>query len=341
MSTPEPTDTSVAKRPLGARLRRIAKLLIWNAALIMLVFVLFFLLLPMSQNFTALRKDMLVLDESLVPRYKPNLRDAVYRHGSLSSDPDYEPIRLSTNSLGFRDYDHPAEKPPGTIRVAFCGDSFVFGMDVPQADTLPSLLEAEFARRGGLNGQRVEVFNFGLPGLNFEGMGRVAQLYAVPTKPDVVLFSFISDDISRTDVITLQEWMRPIDSVLRVLPKGLANFISDDLIVRYKMARYGFDYRVLKAFPSLYRERVRVVAEYLKSLADEGGFRLGVVDFSRFPPARQAFRAFRAEHGEDALRLISDFPLELNPVNAHPTVNSNRSTAPVIADAIEEMLANP
>jgi hypothetical protein len=304
----------------------------------------FLLLYPLTKNFSPLRADAFATDAELVPRFRPNLRDEPYLHTKASFDPRYEVLRISTNSAGFRDREHALAKPAETLRVAFVGDSFVFGMDLTDAQTITAVLQAELDRRGGVGGRPVEVLNFGLPGLNFEGMGRVTQLVAAAYHPDVVLYSFISDDVSRTDVIALREWLLPIEPWLRKLPSGLADFVRDDLLVRYKMVRYDLDYRVFTWLPSLYRERIAVVADYLTGLAASGGWKMGVVDYSQFPLARQGFEEYLAAHtvdGQPPFALLTGFDVELNDRNAHPTAECQQKLAPLLADAIAGMLRKP
>ena len=56
---------------------------------------------------------------------------------------DYE---IRTNSLGFRDIEHPISKPPGELRIIVIGDSFVEGQGAP--------LRTDLAESTGENAQR-------------------------------------------------------------------------------------------------------------------------------------------------------------------------------------------
>lgn len=324
--------------------RRVGCLVLVNVAAIGLLLLGFLILYPLTQSFTELRADALSRDASLVPRFRPNLRNEPYLHTKRSFDPTYEVLSISTNSAGFRDRERSLQKPADTWRVAFVGDSFVFGLELADDQTLPRRLEDEFQRRGGLGGRAVEVLNFGLPGLNFEGMGRVTQIVVAEYHPDIVLYSFISDDISRTDVIALHEWLAPVEPFLHELPSWLADWVRADVLVRYKMIRYDLDFRVFAAIPSLYRDRIAVVADYLTGLARTGGWKLGIVDFSRFPLARQGFESYLAAHtvdGKAPFRLLTGFDVELNPRNAHPTEASHVRLAPLVADMVAQMLTTP
>jgi hypothetical protein len=67
-------------------------------------------------------------------------------------------IRVTHNSLGFRDHEFPVEKPDGELRILTLGDSFTYGTGVRLEDTWPEVLETLI--RKGRPG-RVEVINGG------------------------------------------------------------------------------------------------------------------------------------------------------------------------------------
>lgn len=68
-------------------------------------------------------------------------------------------VRTSVNSVGFRDAEHSASKPPGVVRVALLGDSFVEALQVPFEKTAGRVLERRLA---ATNAGRFEVLNFGI-----------------------------------------------------------------------------------------------------------------------------------------------------------------------------------
>lgn len=95
------------------------------------------------------------------------------------------------NELGMRDGPVGA-KPPGTRRVLVLGDSFVFGVGVDVAESLPKALERHLAV-AGLG--PVEVWNAGVPGYSPFQELRMLERLAPVLEPDLVLqVIFMGDD---------------------------------------------------------------------------------------------------------------------------------------------------
>jgi hypothetical protein len=68
-------------------------------------------------------------------------------------------VQVSTNSFGFRDKPRARDKPPGAVRIAVLGDSFIEGIQVPLEQTATAQLEARLDERLPA---RAEVLNFGV-----------------------------------------------------------------------------------------------------------------------------------------------------------------------------------
>jgi hypothetical protein len=66
---------------------------------------------------------------------------------------------MECNALGFRDVDHPIEKPPGTRRIVVVGDSFCEAAQVNLGETFWRLLPADVQAQGG---GPVEAINLGV-----------------------------------------------------------------------------------------------------------------------------------------------------------------------------------
>lgn len=95
---------------------------------------------------------------------------------------------FSTNSFGMRDREYPKQKPANTIRVAIIGDSFAMGSGVNDEENYPAVLETLLA--DGVNGQSVEVLNFGVGGYNLWNYEAVLSERAMAFDPDVVVIGF-------------------------------------------------------------------------------------------------------------------------------------------------------
>ncbi len=70
------------------------------------------------------------------------------------------PRHVSINSLGFRDREREARKPPGVFRIVILGSSNTYGADVDNDETYPAQLERLLNERGGPT--RFEVWNAGI-----------------------------------------------------------------------------------------------------------------------------------------------------------------------------------
>ncbi|MGB2752738.1 MAG: SGNH/GDSL hydrolase family protein [Pyrinomonadaceae bacterium] len=68
------------------------------------------------------------------------------------------------NGDGFRDVEHSIEKPPGTIRIAVIGDSYVEAFQVEQSESFTNFVRDEITKCGGAGGKQVEMLNFGVSG---------------------------------------------------------------------------------------------------------------------------------------------------------------------------------
>ena len=127
-------------------------------------------------------------------------------HASFTwaSDPDGFAFDHALNLYGFRDREWSLEKPPGTTRVAFVGDSFVEGFSAPAEATIPATFAA-------LAGSAVDVLNLGLGGGDLPAYARLLR-DAVPLfgPEDVILMVFANDVLpTRFDPAWLRDGLAP------------------------------------------------------------------------------------------------------------------------------------
>jgi lysophospholipase L1-like esterase len=104
-----------------------------------------------------------------------------------------EPVAHDVNGLGYRGPERPQQKQPGVMRVAVLGDSFAYGQAVRADQAIPAYLEPELRSR--LPGKNVEVFNFGVPGLNAQEYREQFELFAAKWQPDVVIIYLFENDL--------------------------------------------------------------------------------------------------------------------------------------------------
>lgn len=101
------------------------------------------------------------------------------------------PWASKMNSQGFRDLDRPFKKPEGVFRVAFLGDSYVWGM-VDYADNFPTHLERLLNESGP--DRRIEIVNLGVPGYGPSETLQLWEHYATRYQPDAVIYGFFYDN---------------------------------------------------------------------------------------------------------------------------------------------------
>jgi hypothetical protein len=103
-------------------------------------------------------------------------------------------VRIRTNSLGMHWREVAREKPEGVRRVAFLGDSFVFGCWTPSVE---SSLVGVFER--GYPGGRVEALNFGVGGYGTSDEELLLNEEVLSFAPDwVIVGLFTGNDFRDT-----------------------------------------------------------------------------------------------------------------------------------------------
>ncbi len=129
--------------------------------------------------------------------------------------PDY--TKGEINPQGFRDKRDLAriEEKSGKVRIMVLGDSFVFGVHVENAQTIPGQLEAKL-------GDEYEVYNLGVSGWGVDQMYLAYVTYESRIRPDIVILAYIDDDVKR-----VPEAHRNWEAV----DKPLLKLANDSLIV--------------------------------------------------------------------------------------------------------------
>jgi hypothetical protein len=116
----------------------------------------------------------------------------VYGGGELS----FYDYQGASNSLGYRDREHPLAKPPGVYRIAVLGDSVAAGLKVERtADVFPAVLE-RLLRSQGVN---AEVLSFAVSGYNTQQEVETLKDRGLAYAPDLVLLAYTLNDRERMD----------------------------------------------------------------------------------------------------------------------------------------------
>ncbi|RKZ76141.1 MAG: hypothetical protein DRR19_28845, partial [Candidatus Parabeggiatoa sp. nov. 1] len=116
---------------------------------------------------------------------------------------DYEPIagtkvHVEFNSQGFRDVEHPVEKPPGVKRIVLIGDSFSESAQVNMADTFYRQLE-NFLNVSGQ--EKWEIINLGVGDFGTAQQWLALTEIGLKYSPDLVLHQiFPLNDICNNSI---------------------------------------------------------------------------------------------------------------------------------------------
>lgn len=101
-------------------------------------------------------------------------------------------VPVKTNSYGLRDIEHSLEKPEGSYRILFYGDSYTFGQRLSMEETFNKKLEQKLNL---VLPDSVETINFGVCGMNtFQEMMYFIQRGLI-FNPDMVVVVWISNDV--------------------------------------------------------------------------------------------------------------------------------------------------
>lgn len=143
----------------------------------------------------------LALAEAVLRRVAPQPLDAAYvwPDGTLRHLPSFRFTYtrrefsnvVSYNALGLRGRDVGADPPPGTLRLAFLGDSFVEGKQVGDGEVFTTRLE----RAAAEHGRPLEVINAGVGGYGTGDELLLWERALAGLRPDLVLVGFFANDV--------------------------------------------------------------------------------------------------------------------------------------------------
>lgn len=130
--------------------------------------------------------------------FKPGV---LIKHSWLAKPGDI--VRIDPD--GFRTC--PASNSEHGPLIAIIGDSFVYGLNLSEKDTLCALLGNELKRR---NFGEFRIKNLGIPGLNLTSYAKMARMYSNKYNPDWIILGYLSygqggDDTNRFDAFYLMD----------------------------------------------------------------------------------------------------------------------------------------
>lgn len=135
----------------------------------------------------------------------------------------FPPVPVVTNSLGMRNPEIPTEKPKGTKRILFIGDSFTMGWGVKEEDGFVRLTERLLG---------VQTINAGFTAAGPSGYYLSLLRDGLPLDPDIVVVGlYLGNDIlSRNDV----EWVKTDHQGLPEVIRSKSTYIDPTGQLRLK-----------------------------------------------------------------------------------------------------------
>ena len=152
---------------------------------------------------------------------------------------------IKINSAGFRDVEHPLQKPKNTHRILLLGDSYTEARQVMLEDTFGRKVEQQLQSCERLRPHNVEVINFGVP-----GYGNAEELITLRSRgwdydPDLVLTMFFSgndliDNFPRAELREPEYIPRPYFHLDRGELKLVYNFQEwSPPLLKYRLLLWG------------------------------------------------------------------------------------------------------
>lgn len=262
---------------------------------------------------------------------------------------------FETNGAGFRGPERSLRKPRGVFRVAVIGDSFAMGSGVVYEETYAHRLEGVLASTHP--GQRVEVLDFGLGGLNARAVVDRLERLGLAYDPDLIVYGYTLNDIEgpayrrsvdsgfanpgRFDAAPLRLWrlLGPRFASLQELlwaPRGSYAFELEENYARNPAAWRGV-LDALDRLAAISRERgscalvlVHTHLQWLNALHPYRRHYRAVIEAAaqRGIPAVESFPAYRGERARS---------LWVGPFDSHPNARGHEILAEVLVDGLSRL----
>jgi lysophospholipase L1-like esterase len=179
----ERTPSMGEMEPVNKEKRKRGKTLIYGSLVVLGVLLIMAAFLEAGLRMFGFRgapesiiTNMKLVDDPILDwRYVPNSR---FQEGN---------VVYQYNESGFRGEDHKIEKAPGIVRIVVLGDSVTDGYGVHWQDAFATMVQT------GL-GNRYEVINLGMGGVNTPQEIHLLEGYGLRFSPDYVVVNFILND---------------------------------------------------------------------------------------------------------------------------------------------------
>ncbi len=162
---------------------------------------------------------------------------------------------IRINSLGYRGPELAIPAPPGTVRLAFVGDSKVLAADLPEAATLPAQTVARLARARPQC--RFDYVAIAGPGLGMKALGQLWYTDAPRLAPDfaVILAGGANDLMGQSEAAAAPP------------PTGLGALLAQSAIVRLASRELRMVSPATPASPAVTQSLAQLATIYRRELA--------------------------------------------------------------------------
>jgi lysophospholipase L1-like esterase len=265
-----------------------------------------------------------------------------------------------TNSHGFRGREYSLEAPPNTFRIVLIGDSYAMGWKVSEEDTYAVRLETSLNAAGG---ERFEVLNLGISGLNIRQVILRLQRTGLAFEPNLIVYGYTLNDafqrVGASNALAdqrreqLSEWSRYQQSPSHLLRAFWPRWVAlRNSIMRFEGSleqsletNYSDPEVVGRIDQSLYAleniARKRGICAVMLVHTEIASLRL----FHPFTAIYDKMEGAALEHG---IHVVQSYPyyrwhdstaLRVSAVDSHPNAEGHRLLADALLDGLRELPA--
>lgn len=287
-------------------------------------------------------------------RYRFDQSDAL---GFLNTTDRWMSKHVVFNNYQFRDRNFTLEKTPGVVRIAAIGDSLAFGYGIKNVNDRYSNILEDMLNKAGY---KVEVYNFGVSGLDTWNEIILYENRIEKFNPDIVVWEYYLNDAEPKNspgTVALKKVGAEINPVVKTLSEH--SFFFDYIYWRFS-ATYTNTFNELKNtdleqyyIPSVFKQHVQDVASFSAELTSENAKIVTVIfPFLRYMPnypvlATQVHQKMDKIFTADGATVVDLLPylknknatdLIVNRWDTHPNEFVHRLTAEKLYNAIVPLL---
>jgi hypothetical protein len=170
------------------------------------------------------------------------------------------------NADGLRDVEHSRQKPGNALRIAVIGDSYAEAFQVPLEQAFWKVAEDRLNGCAALNGQKVEMINFGVSGYGTAQQLITLQRQVSDYSPDVVLLAVTTNN----DVLDNSRALKKTDEIPYFIYRGEQLELDDSFRAnsafrwrQSRLSRFGVWFRDNLRFVQLGHHAQYAIKNYL------------------------------------------------------------------------------